>query len=67
MRSSIVRLLCYWHWLGLADSDSETETDPRFLNMLSALEALITLGKCRELPVVGFVNDLLIMGIIVSE
>lgn len=38
----------------------------RFLNMLSALEALITLGKCRELPVVGFVGDVLIMGIIVS-
>jgi exonuclease V len=38
----------------------------RFLNMLSALEALLTLGKCRELPVVGFVKGVLVMGIIVS-
>ncbi|KAK4689483.1 exonuclease V, partial [Tremellales sp. Uapishka_1] len=36
----------------------------RFLNMLSALEALITLGKCRELPVVGFLNGIMVMGII---
>ncbi|ORY23370.1 exonuclease V [Naematelia encephala] len=36
----------------------------RFLNMLSALEALLTLGKCRELPVVGFVKGILVMGII---
>lgn len=41
-------------------------TDCRFLNMFSALEALLTLGKCRELPVVGFVNGVLIMGVIVS-
>jgi exonuclease V len=34
--------------------------------MLSALEALLTLGKCRELPVVGFVKGVLVMGIIVS-
>jgi len=33
--------------------------------MFSALEALITLGKCRELPVVGFVKGILIMGVIV--
>ena len=38
----------------------------RFLNMLSALEALLTLGKCRELPVAGFVGNMLVMGIIVS-
>ncbi|KAL7419212.1 hypothetical protein Q5752_006049 [Cryptotrichosporon argae] len=36
----------------------------RFLNMLSALEALLTLGKCRELPVVGVIRGMLIMGII---
>jgi hypothetical protein len=34
--------------------------------MFSALEALLTLGKCRELPVVGFVKGILVMGIIVS-
>lgn len=33
--------------------------------MFSALEALLTLGKCRELPVVGFVGGFLIMGVIV--
>ncbi|KAK8866159.1 hypothetical protein IAR55_001310 [Kwoniella newhampshirensis] len=36
----------------------------RFLNMLSAIEALLTLGKCREMPVVGFVNGIMVMGII---
>ncbi|RXK39737.1 hypothetical protein M231_02930 [Tremella mesenterica] len=36
----------------------------RFLNMLSGIQALITLGKCRELPVVGFVDDVLVMGVI---
>ncbi|WVQ97298.1 hypothetical protein IAU59_004409 [Kwoniella sp. CBS 9459] len=36
----------------------------RFLNMFSAVEALLTLGKCREIPVVGFLNDIMIMGII---
>ena len=39
--------------------------EPRFLNMFSALEALISLGKCRELPVVGFVKGIIIMGVIV--
>lgn len=39
---------------------------PRFLNMLSGLESLISLGKCRELPVVGFIDGVLVMGIIVS-
>jgi len=38
----------------------------RFLNMFSALEALLTIGKCRELPVVGFVQGVLVMGVIVS-
>lgn len=36
----------------------------RFLNMFSALEALITVGTCRELPVVGFVGDVLVRGVI---
>ncbi|WVR06097.1 hypothetical protein IAU60_003125 [Kwoniella sp. DSM 27419] len=36
----------------------------RFLNMLSAVEALLTLGKCREMPMVGFVRGVMIMGII---
>lgn len=36
------------------------------LNMFSALEALLSLGKCRELPVAGFVDDVLVLGIIVS-
>jgi len=30
------------------------------------MEALITLGKCREMPVVGFVRGILVMGVIVS-
>lgn len=34
--------------------------------MLSAVEALLTFGKCREMPVVGFINDILVLGIIVS-
>lgn len=34
--------------------------------MLSSLEAILTVGKCREMPVAGFVGDVLIMGIIVS-
>lgn len=33
--------------------------------MFSAFEALLTLGKCRELPVVGFVRGILVMGVIV--
>ncbi|WRT64395.1 uncharacterized protein IL334_001327 [Kwoniella shivajii] len=36
----------------------------RFLNMLAALESLLTLGKCRELPVVGFVKGILVYGVI---
>ncbi len=35
--------------------------------MLASLEALIGgLGKCRELPVVGFVKGIMIVGVIVS-
>ena len=37
----------------------------RFLNMLASLEALMTLGKCRELPVVGFVRGYMVVGVIV--
>ncbi|OCF74075.1 hypothetical protein I204_05925 [Kwoniella mangroviensis CBS 8886] len=36
----------------------------RFLNMLAAMEALLVLGKCRELPVVGFVKGVLVYGVI---
>ncbi|ODN78010.1 hypothetical protein L202_05096 [Cryptococcus amylolentus CBS 6039] len=36
----------------------------RFLNMFSAVEALLTIGKCREFPVVGFVNGVMVLGII---
>ncbi|BEI81750.1 hypothetical protein CcaverHIS002_0209100 [Cutaneotrichosporon cavernicola] len=36
----------------------------RMLNMFSALEALLTIGKCRELPVAGFVDDTFVLGII---
>jgi hypothetical protein len=43
------------------------EADSRMLTMFSALEALITLGKCRELPVAGFVDDMFVLGIIVSS
>ena len=38
----------------------------RFLNMFSAMEALLRLGKCREMPVVGWVGEVLVMGVIVS-
>lgn len=41
-------------------------TFDRFLNMFSALEALIAVGTCRELPVVGFVGDILVRGVIVN-
>lgn len=34
--------------------------------MLSVLESAIDLGTGRELPVVGFVNDTLVLGVIVS-
>jgi exonuclease V len=34
--------------------------------MLSSLEALLTLGKCRELPVVGFIKEYMVVGVIVS-
>lgn len=34
--------------------------------MLASLEALMTLGKCRELPVVGFVRGYMTVGVIVS-
>lgn len=33
--------------------------------MLASLEALLTLGKCREMPVMGFVKGHLVVGIIV--
>lgn len=36
----------------------------RMLNMLSSLEALLTLGKCREMPVCGFVGDVFVQGVI---
>lgn len=39
----------------------------RFLNMLSSLEALMTLGKCRELPVVGFIKEYMVVGVIVRS
>lgn len=38
----------------------------RLLNMVVSLETLISLGKCREIPVVGIVRGVPIMGIIVS-
>lgn len=37
----------------------------RFLNMLSVLESAIDLGTGRELPVVGFVNETMVLGVIV--
>lgn len=40
--------------------------DSSLLNMLAGMEALLTLNKCRELPVVGFVDDILVFGIIVG-
>ncbi|KAL1408861.1 hypothetical protein Q8F55_005675 [Vanrija albida] len=36
----------------------------RLLNMVVSLETLISLGKCREMPVVGIVRGVPIMGII---
>lgn len=38
----------------------------KLLNMLASMEALLTLGKCRELPVVGFVKGYMVVGVIVS-
>lgn len=40
--------------------------DLRLITMLQSLELLLTLGKCREMPVMGFVGDVPVMGIIVS-
>ncbi|RYF20434.1 MAG: hypothetical protein EOO77_08015 [Oxalobacteraceae bacterium] len=34
--------------------------------MLSGMQSLLDLGVCREMPVVGFINGVLILGIIVS-
>ncbi|WWC58860.1 uncharacterized protein I303_101405 [Kwoniella dejecticola CBS 10117] len=36
----------------------------RFLNMLAAIKSLLDQGKCRELPVAGFVKGVLVYGII---
>lgn len=38
----------------------------RFLNMLSVLESVIEFGTGRELPVVGFVGETMVLGVIVS-
>jgi len=35
--------------------------------MLSGMQSLLNLGVCREMPVVGFINGVLILGIIVSS
>lgn len=35
--------------------------------MLASLEALLTLGVCREMHVAGFVDDVFVLGIIVSS
>jgi hypothetical protein len=35
--------------------------------MLSGMQSLLDLGVCREMPVVGFINGVLILGIIVSS
>ena len=34
--------------------------------MLSSLQALLDIGKCRELPIVGFVRGYMVVGVIVS-
>lgn len=39
----------------------------RLLNMFANLEALLTVGKCRELPVMGFVDGYMVVGVIVSK
>lgn len=36
----------------------------RLLNMIANLEALLTIGKCREFPVVGFVKGYMVVGVI---
>ncbi|WVO16821.1 hypothetical protein L204_104507 [Cryptococcus depauperatus] len=36
----------------------------RLLNMFSSIEALLTLGKCREFQVVGFIHGIMVLGII---
>ncbi len=40
----------------------------RLLNMFAGLEALLSpRGVCRELPVVGFVRGVMVVGVIVSS
>jgi protein tyrosine/serine phosphatase len=39
----------------------------RFITMLSGMQSLVDLGVCREMPVVGFINGVLILGIIVRS
>jgi exonuclease V len=34
--------------------------------MFSGMESLLSIGKCREMPVVGYVSGMMVMGIIVS-
>jgi hypothetical protein len=34
--------------------------------MISGMQSLLDLGVCREMPVVGFINGVLILGIIVT-
>jgi exonuclease V len=34
--------------------------------MVSGIQSLLDLGMCREMPVVGFINGVLILGIIVN-
>jgi hypothetical protein len=50
----------------LSTTTREDAWGVRFLNMLASLEALIGLGTCRELPVVGFVRGIMVVGVIVS-
>jgi hypothetical protein len=43
------------------------ELTGRFITMLSGMQSLLDLGMCREMPVVGFINGVLILGIIASS
>ncbi|KAF8512848.1 exonuclease V [Hysterangium stoloniferum] len=44
----------------------EEEWGLKLFNMLNDMETLLLLGKCREFPVMGFIDDQLVVGVIVE-
>jgi len=45
-------------------SIKEEEWGLKLFNMLGYVESLLSIGKCREFPVMGFIHDQLVVGII---